>query len=126
MAVREIVKHTDNFIRKISKPVTAFDEKLWELLDDMWDTLDVTPGAGLSAVQVGVLKRVFVLNINNIKIEFVNPEITASNGEARRLVQQGGLSIDDEKIVDVNMIYKKDKEFIVRKGKKVHLKVELV
>jgi len=52
--------------------------------------------------------------------------ITASNGEARRLIQQGGLSIDDQKLTDPNIIYKNDKEFIVRKGKKVHLKVELV
>ena len=52
--------------------------------------------------------------------------ITASNGEARRLIQQGGLSIDDNKVTDVNLVYKNDKEFIVRKGKKVHLKIELV
>ena len=91
MAVREIVKHTDNFIRKKSKPVKQFDEKLWELLDDMWDTLDVVPGSGLSAVQVGVLKRVFVLNINNMKIEFVNPEIISSSGEQYK--KEGCLSV---------------------------------
>ena len=66
MAVRDIVLHTDNFIRKKSKPVKVFDEKLWDLLDDMWETLEVVPGSGLSAVQVGVLKRVFVININNM------------------------------------------------------------
>ena len=38
----------------------------------MWETLEVVPGSGLSAVQVGVLKRVFLLNINNMKIEFIN------------------------------------------------------
>lgn len=91
MAVREIVKHTDNFIRKKSKPVKQFDEKLWELLDDMWDTLEVTPGAGLSAVQVGVLKRVFLLNINNMKIEFINPEITKTKGEQYK--KEGCLSV---------------------------------
>ena len=76
MAIRPIVQHTDSFIRKVSKPVKVFDEKLWELLDDMWETLDDRIGSGLSAVQVGVLKRVFILNINNMKIEFVNPVIT--------------------------------------------------
>jgi len=50
--------------------------------------------------------------------------ITTSNGEARRLIMQGGLSIDDVKLADPNMIYKNNKEFIVKKGKKVHLKVE--
>ena len=52
MAIREIVQHTDSFIRKHSKPVKVFDEKLWELIDDMWETLDNRVGAGLSAVQV--------------------------------------------------------------------------
>lgn len=50
--------------------------------------------------------------------------VTASNGEARRLIIQGGLSIDDQKVVDVNMVIKTEKAIIVRKGKKVHLKVE--
>ena len=50
--------------------------------------------------------------------------ITASNGEARRLIQQGGLSIDDNKITDVNMVVKTEEPIIVKKGKKVHLKVE--
>ena len=91
MAVREIVKHTDSFIRKKSKPVKVFDEKLWELLDDMWDTLDEIPGAGLSAVQVGVLKRAFLLNINNMKIEFINPVITKTKGEQYK--KEGCLSV---------------------------------
>ena len=91
MAVREIVKHTDSFIRKTSKPVKQFDEKLSELLDDMWDTLDEIPGAGLSAVQVGVLKRVFLLNINNMKMEFVNPVILKTKGEQYK--KEGCLSV---------------------------------
>lgn len=91
MAVREIVKHTDNFIRKRSKPVKQFDEKLWELLDDMWDTLEVVPGSGLSAVQVGVLKRVFLLNINNMRMEFINPVILNTKGEQYK--KEGCLSV---------------------------------
>ena len=50
--------------------------------------------------------------------------VTASNGEARRLIMQGGLTIDDNKITDVNMVIKTVEPFIVRKGKKLHLKVE--
>lgn len=91
MAVREIVLHTDSFIRKKSKPVKVFDEKLWDLLDDMWETLEVVPGSGLSAVQVGVLKRVFVININNMRIEFVNPEIISQKGEQYK--REGCLSV---------------------------------
>ena len=49
--------------------------------------------------------------------------ITASNGEARRLIAQGGLSLDDKKIEDANMVVRADKTVIVKKGKKIHLKV---
>lgn len=92
MAIREIVQHTDNFLRKQSKPVKVFDEKLWELLDDMHETLQNRIGSGLSAVQVGVLKRVFILTINNMDIEFVNPEIVSSKGEQYK--KEGCLSVN--------------------------------
>ena len=92
MAIREIVPHTDSFIRKKSKPVKVFDEKLWELLDDMQETLDYTQGSGLSAVQVGVLKRVFISNINEMRIEFVNPEIIFQQGEQYKT--EGCLSVN--------------------------------
>lgn len=91
MAIRDIVPHTDNFIRKKSKIVKDFDEKLWELLDDMWETLEEHNGAGLSAVQVGVLKRVFIININNMRIEFINPTITHTSGEQYK--KEGCLSV---------------------------------
>lgn len=91
MAIREIVPHTDNFIRKKSKEVKAFDEKLWELLDDMHETLKVVPGSGLSAVQIGVLKRVYIININNMQIEFVNPKIIKTKGEQYK--REGCLSV---------------------------------
>ena len=92
MAIRPIVPHTDSFIRKQSKPVKFFDEKLWELLDDMQETLDANTGAGLSAVQVGVLKRVFIVAINNMNIEFVNPEIVEMKGEQYH--KEGCLSVN--------------------------------
>lgn len=91
MAIREIVPHTDSFIRKASKPVKVFDEKLWELLDDMKETLEAKMGAGISAVQVGVLKRCFIININNMQIEFVNPTITKSSGVQYK--KEGCLSV---------------------------------
>lgn len=93
MAIRDIVPYTDKFIRKTSKPVKIFDEKLWELLDDMQETLDSQMGAGLSAVQVGVLKRVFIININNMRIEFINPVITKKSGEQYK--KEGCLSVSE-------------------------------
>ena len=91
MAIREIVPYTDSFIRKKSKPNKVFDEKLWELLDDMWESLESKVGAGLSAVQVGVLKRVFIININNMRMEFINPVITKQSGEQYK--KEGCLSV---------------------------------
>jgi len=91
MAIREIVPHTDAFIRKKSKTVKAFDESLWELLDDMKETLENRVGAGLAAVQVGVLKKVFIININNMQMEFVNPEIIDRKGEQYK--KEGCLSV---------------------------------
>ena len=69
---RIIIKETDPTLRKISKPVTLFDDRLHILLDDMADTMYKADGAGLSAVQVGVLKRVFVIDVEQKKKEFVN------------------------------------------------------
>ena len=91
MAIREIVKHTDNFIRLKSKPVKYIDDKLIELLDDMKETVLNANGSGLAAVQIGVLKRVFVININGMYIEFINPEIIKQSGEQFQV--EGCLSV---------------------------------
>ena len=91
MAIRNIVYSDNELIRKQSKKVSEFNEKLWELLDDMHETLKAHPGAGLSAVQVGVLKRVFIIDINNQQMEFINPVITHTSGEQYK--KEGCLSV---------------------------------
>ena len=90
MAIRNVVQVGDEILRKKSKPVKEFDEKLWELLDDMRETMNKNDGVGLAAVQVGVLRRVVVLDINNMKLELINPEIIDSFGE--QIDQEGCLS----------------------------------
>ena len=60
MAIRKVLLIGDETLRKVSKPVDKFDDKLAELLQDMYETLVKENGAGLSAVQVGILKRVFI------------------------------------------------------------------
>ena len=65
MAIRNIVQLGDETLRKKSFEVTAFDKKLHELLDDMKDTLIKANGAGLAAPQVGVLRRVFVVFVDD-------------------------------------------------------------
>lgn len=91
MAIRSVVQIGDEILRKKSKPVKDFDEKLWELLDDMRETMVKNEGCGLAAVQVGVLRQAIVLDVNNMQIELVNPEIVDSFGE--QISQEGCLSV---------------------------------
>ena len=81
MAIRKIIKEGDETLRKISKPVLDFDDRLGELLDDMLETMHRNDGAGLSAVQVGVLKRAFVMHAKKDSIqECINPKILKQEG----------------------------------------------
>ena len=90
MAIRNVVQVGDEILRKKSKPVREFDEKLWELLDDMRDTMVKNDGVGLAAVQVGVLRKAIVLDVNNMKLELVNPTIIDQYGE--QIEREGCLS----------------------------------
>lgn len=81
MATRKILKIGDETLKKKSKPVEVFDKRLQELIDDMLETMHKAPGAGLAAVQVGVLKRVFVVNTGRGDMIFVNPEILETRGK---------------------------------------------
>lgn len=81
MAIRNIIQVGDPTLRKRSFEVTAFDEKLKILLDDMKDTLHKAKGAGLAAPQVGVLRRIFVVEVDEGYFEFVNPKIIFQKGK---------------------------------------------
>lgn len=91
MADRKVVMMGDELLRKKSKPVRVFDEYLWNLLDDMKETMHHKNGAGLAAVQVGILKRVVVVEANNMFIELVNPVIVKERGED--IEEEGCLSV---------------------------------
>ena len=80
MALRNILKDGDPALRKICRPVTEFDEKLAQLLDDLGETLHHTDGVGLAAPEVGVLRRVFIMDFGDGIIEAVNPEIVSTKG----------------------------------------------
>ena len=69
MAIRKVVGKDEELIRKKSKPVRDFDETLDQLLDDMWETMYAFDGMGLAAVQVGVLRRAFIIDVNGMKAE---------------------------------------------------------
>lgn len=85
MAIREILKEGDEFLLKKCRPVEKFDEKLHILLDDMIETLHDADGAGLAAPQIGVLRRVCIVDIGDEDgvIELINPVIVQSSGHQR-------------------------------------------
>lgn len=91
MALRNIVKLGDPILYKKSRAVEKFDEKLSTLIDDMFETMRDGKGVGLAAVQVGILKRVVVIDIGEGPIELVNPVITHEEGE--QISQEGCLSL---------------------------------
>ncbi len=91
MATRKVVKVGEEILRKKSKEVKDFDESLWQLLDDMKETMHASDGMGLAAVQVGILRRAIVVEVNNAFIELINPVITAKKGED--IEQEGCLSV---------------------------------
>ncbi len=81
MAIRNVVQVGDDVLRQKCFPVENFDEKLHTLLEDMRDTVKKEQGAGLAAPQVGVLKRVVVVDVDEGYFEFINPVIVQQKGE---------------------------------------------
>ena len=81
MAIRSVVQVGDDVLRQKCFPVTEFDEKLWALLDDMKDTVKKEQGAGLAAPQVGVLRRLAVVDVEEGYFELINPVILQAKGE---------------------------------------------
>ena len=81
MATRRILREGDETLRKISRPVKEIDKHTKQLLDDMAETMYAAEGVGLAAPQVGVLRRVVVIDVGEGLLELINPEILESDGE---------------------------------------------
>lgn len=94
MAIRNIVKDGDPILKKKCRPVVKFDKKLAVLLGDMADTMHKANGVGLAAPQVGILRRVAVIDVGDGVIELVNPKIIAFSGEQEGI--EGCLSFPGE------------------------------
>ena len=92
MAIRKVLTEEDEVLRKKSKPVLDFDERLHSLLDDMTETMRKYEGAGLAAVQVGILKRMFVMDTGNGLRECINPIILKQEG-INKVKVEGCLSV---------------------------------
>ncbi len=96
MAIREIRKDGDEILRKRSREVEKIDDRILELLDDMIETMHFANGVGLSAVQVGILKRVVVIDLydGNKPLKLINPRIIKQKGKQE--VEEGCLSFPNQ------------------------------
>lgn len=81
MGIRQIVLDGDEILRKNSKPVEKVDDKIMQLIQDMWDTMYKYDGIGLAAPQVGILKRIIVYDIGEGNHALINPEVISATGE---------------------------------------------
>ena len=81
MGIRKIVVQGDPLLNKKCHPVTNFNKRLHDLLDDMTETLAQANGVGLAAPQVGVLRRVAIVDTGDTYLELINPEILYTEGE---------------------------------------------
>ena len=81
MGLRKILTDKDPALHKTCRPVTDFDQKLHKLLDDMRETLIDSCGVGLAAPQVGILRRVVLVDLGDEIVELVNPELLETDGE---------------------------------------------
>lgn len=81
MAIRNIREEGDGLLRKVSRPVTKMTDRINTLIDDMLETMYDAEGVGLAAPQVGVLKRIFVVDVGEGPVIMINPEIVETSGE---------------------------------------------
>lgn len=91
MAIRNILKDTEPLLRKKCREVEVIDDKIITLLDDMKETLAVAQGVGLAAPQVGILRRVIIVDTGDEILELINPVITKQSGHQDSL--EGCLSV---------------------------------
>lgn len=81
MAIRNVRQKDDLILRKKSKTITEFNEKLEELLEDLEDTMLDLEGAGIAGIQIGVLRKIFLADLDGGIKEFINPEIIEQSGK---------------------------------------------
>lgn len=127
MAIREIKKYPDGVLKKKAEPVESVDEDLNRLIDDMVETMYAAPGIGLAAPQVGVSKRLIVVDVNTAYGEeaslyvLINPEIVESEGEVKS--EEGCLSLPGF-TVSIDRAEKVTVKALDREGKEVSIPAE--
>lgn len=113
MALREVLIDGDPLLRKKSKEIKQFDQELEEILDDMYDTMIANNGCGIAGPQIGILRRIFIIDIEGMKVEFINPEIIEQSGSC--ILPEGCLSVPNRQEYVARPIYIKVKAY-TRKG----------
>ncbi|MBQ7921939.1 MAG: peptide deformylase [Clostridia bacterium] len=93
MAILNIVKEGDPILRKKCRPVTEITPRIRQLIEDMADTLDDANGAGLAAPQVGIMRRIVLVVVDDEIVPLINPEIIEAEGEQEEM--EGCLSVPD-------------------------------
>ena len=119
MGLRKILTDEESALHKVCKPVTSFDKKLHKLLDDMVETLIDSGGVGLAAPQVGILKRIVVMDVDDgNQYVLINPEILETSGSQTGM--EGCLSVPNKSgevtrpnYVKVKALKEKMEEFIL-------------
>jgi peptide deformylase len=118
MAIRNIRKIGDELLRKKSKKVDEINERILTLIKDMQETMYAADGVGLAAPQVGILKRIAVIDVGQGPINLINPEILETEGEY--LDEEGCLSIPGQQgnvlrpeKVKVKALNEKGEEFVL-------------
>ena len=127
MTVRKILIEPNKLLRQISEPVKKVGEKEKRLMDDMLDTMYAAPGIGLAAIQIGVPKRIIVMDISRDENKaepryFVNPVIKSRNSEKVKY-EEGCLSVPDQ-FAEIERPNSCEVEYLDYRGKKKILKAE--
>ncbi|MDA9605026.1 peptide deformylase [Candidatus Pelagibacter sp.] len=127
MSVRKILTEPNKLLREISKPVEKVGEEERKLMDDMLETMYAAPGIGLAAIQIGVPKRIIVMDISNDKdkkkpMYFVNPLIKNKNRE-KATYEEGCLSVPDQ-FAEIERPNSCEVEYLDYEGKKQILKAD--
>lgn len=122
MALRNLRYSGDEILRKKSREVTAVDNKIRTLMDDMLETMYANEGIGLAAPQVGILKQVIVIDVEDEKVyKMVNPKIIKRSG--KQTDQEGCLSVPEKKGM-VTRPLSVTVEYINEEGQEVKLEAE--
>ncbi|NFA61117.1 peptide deformylase [Clostridium sporogenes] len=121
MAIRNIRKYGDDLLRKKSRKIEKIDDRILTLLEDMAETMYSADGVGLAAPQVGILKRVVVIDVGEGLIKLINPEIIETEGNETDV--EGCLSVPGEQ-GEVERPYKVKVKALNEKGEEIVLEGE--